>query len=371
MNKITRSQPDANVPENLLVTPLFALFLINAMQVGVGILGFESYIAKDAGYDSWLSILIAGAGIHLLLWMIYQILHDTNGDIVSVHREVFGKYLGGFLSFIFSIYLFLLSLVVFRTFIEVIQVWIFPRLQLWFFTAVTLLLIFYLVHGGFRLITGLCVISVLLTLPLLLLKFFPIQAGVVTNLYPHIDHSILELLKAAKTSVLGFLGIELLFVFYPFIKNPNNSKKWAHYGVFLTICIYMVSALASFIYFSEKQLEQVTWATISLWKIVEFPFIERFEYIGVAIWLYVVIPNICLALWAASRIPKRIFKVKQIYAVACYCVLLYIGSILLNERRELEFLNTFANWIGFYILMYIPVLFLLKKLRGIRRKADE
>ncbi|WP_176223890.1 GerAB/ArcD/ProY family transporter [Thalassobacillus devorans] len=363
MNKKRQSKIDLHVPENLLVTPFFVFFLIHAMQLGVGILSFETYIARDAGYDAWISLLIAGAAIHLLLWIVYNILQSSKGDIVSIHEETFGKYIGGFLSIIFSLYVLLLTLTVLRTFIEVIQTWVFPQLNVWFFTLALLLLIYYLVAGGFRMITGLCLISVLLALPLLWLKFFPIQAGDINNVFPIIDHTLVELLSSAKTSILGFLGFELLLVFYPFIKNPEKSKKWAHYGVFFTTIIYVISAITAFIYFSEKQLDQVNWATISLWKIVEFPFVERFEFIGIALWLYVVIPNICFSLWAASRIPKRLFNIRQTYMVGGYCLILYVATIMLDERQQIKELNDIANMIGFYVLMYIPVLFLFKKAR--------
>ncbi|MCP3026827.1 GerAB/ArcD/ProY family transporter [Halobacillus sp. A5] len=360
MNKISGKQ-GVQIPEQFLVTPMFVFFIIHSMQVGVGILGFEGYIAEHSGFDSWISIIMAGVFIHLLLWMLYNILRDSGGDIVSIHRDVFGKYIGGFFSLILSIYFLLLALTVLRTFLEVIQVWIFPSIRIEFFTLVFLMLIYYLVIGGFRLVTGFCMISVILTLPLLLLKFFPIDVGSVNYLYPAIEHSLTDLLKSAKATILSFLGIELLFVFYPFIKHPQRSVKWAHFGVFFTVLIYLATALVAFIYYSEEQLEHVTWGTISLWKIVEFPFIERFEYIGIALWVYVIVPNICLAMWGASRIPKRLFNANQKLMIVVYCAILYILTLFLDDREIVEKINTFTSQVGFYVLLYIPLLFVITK----------
>ncbi|WP_179134064.1 GerAB/ArcD/ProY family transporter [Halobacillus massiliensis] len=370
MNKISRAKAELPVSERLLITPMFVFFIIHSMQVGVGILGFEGYIAKYAGFNSWISILIAGAFLHLMLWMIYQILQDSEGDIVSVHRIVFGKYIGAVFSLLFSVYYLFLALTVLRTFIEVIQVWVFPSIQIEIFALAFILLVYYMVIGGFRLVTGLCLISTILTLPLLLLKFFPIEVGVTDYLYPVIDASILDLLKSAKASILGFLGIELLFIFYPFIKKPDESKKWAHFAVFYTVLIYLVTALVSFLYYSEEQLKHVTWGTISLWKIVHFPFIERFEYIGIALWVYVIVPNICLALWGASRIPKRMFVSSQKAFIWLFCFLLYIFTVIIDSRQGVEKLNDMANLIGFYVLLYIPLLFILMKTVGKWRKKN-
>ncbi|UOQ91652.1 spore germination protein [Halobacillus shinanisalinarum] len=362
MNNITPFKEGLSVPESSLVTPTYVFFLIHAMQVGVGILGFETYISKYAGFDAWISILFGGLCIHILLWMIYHILQDSKGDIVSVHKNIFGKYIGGFLSLLFSIYFLLLTLTVLRTFIEVIEVWIFPELQLWLFSCASILLIYYFVVSGFRVVTGMCLISVILGLPILLLKFYPILEGDVSSLYPVVDHSVSELIAATKQSVLSFLGIELLLIFYPFIKNPHASKKWAHFGVFFTVLIYLITAITSFVYFSEGQLEYVIWGTITLWKIVEFPFVERFEYIGIAMWFYVVLPNIALALWGASRIPKRVFKVKQRYVLWLFCAILLVASGLLKTRHTIDTLNSFTSQVGLYVLLYIPVLFCLSKI---------
>ncbi|WP_431800366.1 GerAB/ArcD/ProY family transporter [Halobacillus andaensis] len=361
MNKLS-GVDGLNIPEQFLITPMFVFFVIHSMQVGVGIMGFEGYIAEHSGFDSWISILIAGAFMHLILWMIYSLLQSSGGDIVSIHKGLFGKYVGGFLSIVISLYFLLLALTVLRTFVEVIQVWIFPSLRIELFTVVFLALIYYLVVGGFRLVTGFCMISVILTLPLLLLKFFPIQVGDVNYLYPTIEHGLVDLLASAKATTLSFLGIELLLIFYPFIKKPQQSVKWAHFGVFFTILIYLATALVAFVYYSEEQLKQVTWGTISLWKIVEFPFIERFEYIGISLWVYVIIPNICLAMWGASRIPKRLFKISQKKMIILYCVILYIVTLLLDDRQIVEKINNFTSQVGFYVLLYIPVLFILSKI---------
>ncbi|WP_261132995.1 spore germination protein [Bacillus sp. Marseille-Q3570] len=361
MIKINQNGPPT-LSENAMVSPTLVFFLIHSMQIGVGILGFQRYISMDAGYDAWVSILVSGIFMHILLWMIYQILQDSQGDIVSVHNEIYGKYIGSFLSFVLSIYYLLLSLTVLRTFIEVLQVWIFPRMNIWIFSFLFLLLAYYFASGGFRVVAGICLISVILGLPIMVLFFYAIQYGHVENLFPIVNHSLLEILNATKTATLSFLGIELLLVYYPFIKKPESSKKWAHHGLFLTTMIYLGTALVSFIYFSEKGIQNVIWPTLSLWKMVELPFVERFEYLGIGMWVYVILPNICLALWTASRIPKRIFNIKQKWVLIVYFAFLFLASILLKSREMIDMLNDWAGKIGFYILLYIPVLFVLQKI---------
>ncbi|MYL69271.1 GerAB/ArcD/ProY family transporter [Halobacillus litoralis] len=367
MNKLNNSQ-GLKIPENYLVTPAYVFFLIHSMQVGVGILGFEKYLVEKAGFDAWVAVLIAGGILHVILWMIYRLLQNGGGDIVEIHKRIFGKYVGGFLSLLFCAYFTLLAFTVLITFIEVIKVWVFPGLHVWVFTFVLLLLVYYLVSGGFRVITGVCLISVIIGLPILLLKYFPVEAGHTMNIYPVISHSVPDILAATKNSILSFIGLEFLLIYYPFIKDPQKSKKWAHYGVFYTTMIYLISVLVTFVYYSEEQLKQVVWGTISAWKIVEFPFIERFEFVGIAMWLYVILPNICLGLWGATRIPKRVFKVKQKYMVILFCIALYFPAVLIDGRPMIDSVNNWSGQLGLYVLLYIPLLLILKTITDKVRK---
>ncbi|MCA1020493.1 GerAB/ArcD/ProY family transporter [Halobacillus litoralis] len=370
MNKLNEIE-GLNISENYLVSPFYVFFIICTMQVGIGILGFERYLVETAGFDAWISVLVAGGFLHILVWVMYRLLQNGGGDIVHIHKQVFGKYIGGFLSLLFAIYALLLAFDVMITFIEVIKVWMFPGLQVWLFAFVMIGLVYYIVSGGFRVLTGIALISLVIGLPILLLKFFPIQAGHTMNIYPNIEHSPMQILAAAKQSALSFLGLEFLLIFYPFIKDPHKSKKWAHFAVFYTTMLYFISVLVTFVYFSEEQLKQVVWGTISTWKIVEFPFIERFEYVGIAMWLYVILPNVCIGIWGATRVMKRVFPVKQIHFLRFACISLFFPVALVAGRDPINAINNFIGTVGFYVLLYIPVLLLLKTITDKVRKRHE
>ena len=156
------------VPERLQVSPFLVLYLIMSMQIGIGVLGYQRIIAKDAGYDAWISVLAAGLSIHIIIWMIYKICGTAEGDIVAANAFVFGKKIGNVISSIFIIYLLIFALAVLRTFIEVIQVWMFPEISTFWYSLVFLLLSVYIVFGGFRTVTGIAFFCIVLPSYLLL-----------------------------------------------------------------------------------------------------------------------------------------------------------------------------------------------------------
>ncbi|MCF6138619.1 GerAB/ArcD/ProY family transporter [Pseudalkalibacillus berkeleyi] len=359
MNKLPHQH---SVPTSSMVPPQMAFFLISSMIVGVGVLGFERYIVLDAGYDAWISVLLGGLWVHGLVWIMYKLLKDGGGDLVSIHHSLFGKVVGNMLSFIFSIYLLILCITVLRTFIELIQLWVFQQLNVWIFSTLFILIAYYFICGGFRTVTGICFISMIIGLPLLLLKFYPLQYSHVQNLYPVIQASIPDILKATRTMSLTYLGFEVLLIYYPFFKKPEESQRWAHYGLMFTILVYLGTVITSFIYYSEGQLKHLIWSTISLWKIVEFPFIARFEYFGIALYVFVILPNICLSLWASSRTLKLTLNLRQNRILIAYMVMIVVACGLMKDRTSVEWLNGIVGDTGFYFTsVYIPILFLIQR----------
>jgi spore germination protein (amino acid permease) len=345
------------------VSPYFVFYLIHTMQIGVGILGFERYVVDSAGHDAWIAVITSGMTILILVWISYRILNKGNSDLVGIHVQVFGKWLGGLFSIYFILYYSMLVLVILRTYVEVIQVWIFPYVYHWVLIAIILVIAYTYVTGGFRVVTGIAFLGVIYGLPLLLIKYFPLQDSEITNLLPLFTASTKELVSATKEMTLNFLGFELLFMFYPFIKSAPKSEKWAHFAVLFSMLIYLITLLVTLVYFSQEQLMTTIWPSLTLWKIVDLAIIERFEYIGIAIWFFVVLPNICLGLWCASRGIKRLFPVTQRNGLRVILILIFIGAFYFQDRQQIDALNNFVSTIGFYtIYLYIPFLYLFQML---------
>lgn len=97
------------IPDRLKISPFLVFYLIMSMQIGIGVLSYQRVIAKDAGYDAWISILFAGGCIHVILWMIYKIAETVDGDFVTAHKYLTGNLIGKTISSIFIGYFFYMS----------------------------------------------------------------------------------------------------------------------------------------------------------------------------------------------------------------------------------------------------------------------
>lgn len=360
---------NSNVPDSKKISPFLVFFLIQATQSGVGILGFQRFIAKTAGYDAWISIILSGILIHIILWMMFRMLKIADGDITSIHTFVLGKKIGRIFSSFFILYLSLFATTVLRSYIEIVQVWMFPELRTFWLALAFLILVIYIVFGGFRTVTGIAFFSVILPFYIAVLFVIIIPHADFTNLLPIFDHSVKELLLASRDMTFTLLGFETLLFFYPFIQNPEKSKKWAHFGALFTTILCFYLAILAFGFFSEAQLQKNVWPTLTMWKIIKLPFVERFEYIGITNWGLVILPNVCICLWCASRIAKKLFSIRQKTSSLAIATLCLIAVSLVSTREQIDLLTDYTAKVGFYFnIIYVPLLFagtlIAKKVRN-------
>lgn len=347
-----------SIPEKAKISHFLVFYLISSMQIGIGVLGFQRIISKSVGYDGWISVIIAGITIHVIIFMMYKILETGNGDIISAHSYLLGNKLGKAISFIFQVYFIILSIAVLRTYIEIIQVWMFPEFSVFWYTVAYLGLIIYIIYGGFRSVAGIAFFGTVLPSYLILTFGYTVPYSDYHNLFPIFEHKISEFLIASRDMSLTYIGYETLLIYYPYLKNPEKSKKWAHLAIASTTLVYTVLTIVTFSYFSDKQLEKTVWATLSMWKIVELPFVERFEYIGIANWSLIILPNLCIAIWCASRILKRTINFSQKKGVILISLVCLIVINLFDNRDQINTLNDITGKIGFYFnYVYIPILF--------------
>ncbi|QRG70094.1 GerAB/ArcD/ProY family transporter [Brevibacillus choshinensis] len=355
--------------ERYVVTPFFVFFLVHANMVGVGILGFQRSLIHPAGYDAWISLIATGLSTHIVMWMMYSMLGNGAIDLLQLHESCFGKWVGRMMSLLVLLYVFVAGFIIFRSYVEVVKLIIFPLMNTWSIGLVVLLLVYYVVSGGFRTVTGICFFGVTVPLLLILPLFaFPFEFIQPNNLLPVFSHSVKELYLSAKSGIFNFAGFELLFFYYPFIKNPGQSRKWAHAALLFTTVLYLALTLITFMFFTEGELEKIIWPTLTMVKIIEIPLIQRIEFIVVSLWLFVVLPNICLNVWAITRAMKQMFALNQRKTLLFVLLAILLTSLGLDSRTGLmELTSMYGETAMYFLYGYIPFLFFAYHLWGKRR----
>ncbi|WP_285765974.1 GerAB/ArcD/ProY family transporter [Peribacillus sp. SI8-4] len=351
------------------IPPYFVFFLVVKVQTGTGVLGFQRLIMHSAGNDAWIAVIFGGIVCLLPIWCMFNILHSHEKDLIGVHKQIFGKYIGGILSMIWIIFWLMLSIAAYMTYAEIIGTWLFPQINILPLSIVFAIVIYYAVSGGFRIIAGLCFLGVILTSFLILTIYFPIGYAQFHNLLPIWHHSIKEMAIGTKDMSLSYLGFSTMLMYYPFIDPFKKAKKWAYMGNLTTMLFYSLIMVLTIGYFTEAQIERYIWPTLNFWSSVKIPFVERFEYVGITMLMFSIVPIICLTIWAAIQGTGRLFNVKSKKITFLYLIILIAFSLSLNSREEVNSLLNFLGNAGLYLyLVYIPALYFITLIMSKRTK---
>jgi spore germination protein (amino acid permease) len=217
----------------------------------------------------------------------------------------------------------------------------------------------YIVSGGFRVVTGMCFWGVVLPSVLLMTIYFPLKYANWNNLLPLLNHSLGDYIISANQIITPYLGPELLLIYFPFIKNNHDSQKWAHISIAYTTILYLIITIVSFVYFNIRQLEHTVWPTLILSKIIRFPFIERFEYIYIFVWLLIILPPCCVFLWGGTRILRTTFNLKPKISLWISSAIVFVIVINLKSEISIENIGSFHSDAGLvFLYCYIPTLFI-------------
>lgn len=339
-----------------MINAFLLFFVIHTTQIGVGIHGFQRMVYQDAKHDAWISVILAGFATHVIAFFMIKTLqlYESN-DLYGIHQDVFGKWIGNLLNMIYILYCSGAFFSVLRNYIEVVQTWVFPELKTWFLSATLLLIIIYTITGGLRVVVGVSFFSFVLGIWLILVLAFPLQYASVRSLFPILEADMIAILKGAQSMTFTIIGFEILNIIYPFIKEKDKVKKNVHLALLVTTLMYVSIMLISLTYFSGGQITKLIWATLSLFSIVKLPLMERFEFIAISFWMIIILPNLCLYMWAAYRGTIRLVKISSSKFVWLFSIVIFMFTLSLQSRTQINTWNNYFSQIAFYTVFVYPI----------------
>lgn len=362
------------IKTNLQVSAFYLFFIIHSIQIGIGILGLPRLVVIEARQDFWLVILAAYIYIILVVAVMLFILKQyKNADIYGIQVDIFGNWIGRLLGTIYIIYFVLTLFSVLITYMEVIRVFIFQSITNLTMGFLLIVLIVYSVLGGVRVIVGVCTLVTIFTVWIMLLLIEPGTRIDPTHLQPFFVASPKELLNGIKVTNYTFLGFEILFIIYPFIRNKQRVALPVFLGVSATTIIALIVTTITLGYFSMIEIERRDWVLLNLFKMQNFSFIERFDFIVVSAWMMVILPNMILLMWGVTYGMKRLYHVPQKWTLYILSIILWVAGHFFNEHFRIQKVINFTSSYGFWLVYIYPLILLplvLIKSR-LRKKEDK
>lgn len=322
------------------------VFFIVGAQIGIGILSLPAEVAKGSGTDGWIAIIMGGMLSIIASLVIINIMEQHPEDtIFDLLPRYFGKWLGKLFSLAFSVYAALAATTVVFTAIHLVQVWILPQTSNYWIMILFMIPGFLAARNGVRILGRYAEIVFYMTLWMPILIALPTKDGHLLHLLPVIKEGWLPIIKTVKMTILSFLGFELAFVLYPFLKEKHLAKKGIIIANVISLSAFVFVTIVSFIFYSPDEITQYVWPTLSLLKTIEFPFMERFEIIFLAAYLFVLsttgVPYIFTAAFGISHVLDQVDHVRVlVVGVGMYIVVAFLYNPSFSD------LQTFSEWWG-------------------------
>jgi len=371
-----RAQPSRSFQQSERVH--FALHSLNTFQVailitntqfGVGIFNLPRVVVEAAGHDGWMSVLLAGVIVQVaLILMVILLRRFEHLDLYGICRRIFGKWIGNALGLLFALYCVAVAAVVSRTYVEVVQSWLFPTTSTNVFYLLILIPCTYAATGGIRVLGRFGTAILLGTIWIAFLLIVPARDIQLNYYLPLFEAPLLDIAKGSWNVSASVVGFELLLLIYPFIQKKQKTLMAVSSGSWLTITLYLSTVLVAIGFYSTEQLITIMSPTLHMAQIVELPMIERVEHIEIATWSFMIVITVSTYLWAAGRYLHKLTKMKEATGVYC-CVplLLWIGLIpqdmyLLDQFEKL--LGTIGSSVSLCFAPLLLVLSLVLRKKG-------
>src|SRR5699024_7825390 len=129
---------------NEKINSLQFIFIIVQLQVGVGILTMPYDIYNKAGGDSWLSILLAGLFIQVLLTGFHFLMKAyPNDHFFTIIQKVFGRVIGHVLILIYIMYFIVLAMSLLSRYASILCTWMMPLTPIWILIILMTVIVVY------------------------------------------------------------------------------------------------------------------------------------------------------------------------------------------------------------------------------------
>ncbi|HDR6310720.1 TPA: GerAB/ArcD/ProY family transporter [Bacillus cereus] len=348
----------------------FTFFVIQC-QIGVGILSLPYRIHPIAKGGGWISTIIAGIAIQIIILLMWYLLKNfPDKNIFEIIHILFGNKLGKLVGFLYIFYFITIGMTVMSNAANIIKIWLLPATP-WF----AILILFtiscsFLAYNTFKVIVRFYVMASILIIPMAFLIALGLTRAEFSYTFPLLEAGWWNIIKAAKETITAMYGFEIILIAYPYVKgNPIARLKAVSIANGFVTLFYVFTVWICFIVFSPKQIELIPEPVSYLLRSLHIGIIDRTDLIFIPIWMITVVASIASYYCAASIGIGYIFNLSHHKkAVPIVGLLSFLIALFINTPEKLYVISTITDDITFIFIIALPALFLiyalLKNLRG-------
>ncbi|MCY9695742.1 GerAB/ArcD/ProY family transporter [Paenibacillus alginolyticus] len=276
------------------------IFIIFETQVGIGVLSLPRDLAYTAGTDGWITVILGGLVSMLLSIVIIRIMEkNPEYTLFELLSKYFGKWVGKGLAAAWILLAAYAASTAMFSAIHIIKIWIIPDIRNFILMILFSIPIYMITKQGIRVIGIFAEFVFIVTLWMPFFLLLALKDTQWTYLLPIGKEGVLPILSSLKSTIYAFLGFELAFMLYPFLKDKKSAVKGIVIANLLSIITYSATTIVCFIRFSPAEVTDYVYPMLNLLKLIRLPFLERLEIFSLSFYLFIIFMTIIPYLFTA------------------------------------------------------------------------
>lgn len=347
------------------------ILTITSIELGASILTLPADLAQEAGTDGWISIIMG--------YVLATVVGLCIIKVMSKHPEktmqqilifYFSPFLGKLIVVIWIIYAFLTAFSIFDASIYIINEWILPNTPNYLIAVLFIVPVYMALRDGVRLISRFQLVVFFLTIWLPLILLFSLNNSHIMFLLPTLKEGWGPVIQGTRISVFAFLGFELAFLFYPYLKQKQYAAKGIIIANSITLLIYLQITLICFVVFSPDEISKYIWPTLTLVKPIRFSFLERFEIVYVSFYILIFLTSVIPYVFFVTENISELFHRRsrsQLYIVLGFFLMSYM--FYQPYFKDITFFNNVLSSISYFVAFAFPLFLWLYVMMVSKRKV--
>ncbi|WP_440602760.1 GerAB/ArcD/ProY family transporter [Bacillus sp. GB_SG_008] len=345
------------------ITQKQLFFMIFQSQVASGLLSLPFSVHKHTKSDGWISILIAGTSIQLLILLLWILLWGFKGkNFYEITVIVFGKYLGKFINFLYIIFFVLVMSLLALRFSNFLKKWILDYTP---FSILVLLLIVTGIYIGqnnlrvlarfYTLVTGLIILSTAL-------PWFSFLTNIqFAYLFPIGQSGLRNMVIGAHDAMVAMIGFELMLVILPCVEGTyKQSLKSILLANMMVTLLYVYFTVSCYLIFSPEEIKILPEPVLYILKAVNFQWTERLDLIFLSIWIIPMSTSFVTYLYLSSTgAANMLHKGQRKYPVWYLPLIAFLIGLFFSSEFKIEQFGKYVSFGSYAFLLFIPLLTLL------------
>jgi spore germination protein (amino acid permease) len=338
------------------ITLMQFIFLIHGVQVATGVMSLPRELWEKAGTDGWMSLIVGWFINIFVCFLIIQVFKRyPDFTLFDLLDKLLGKWLSLLIRIPVAIYFtFTTWLIQIKTMLF-IKSWFLPQ------TPDTIIILLFSIPTFMLAKNGLRALGRYSELVFFMMAWMPLMLLLVLNdghwihLLPLFKEGVMPILQGVETTAYSIMGFEIMFVLYPYLENKKKAMLGVVIANSITILVYLFVTLVCFSFFSPDEIGGYNQPLLSMLKVIEFRFLERFDMILLALYLFVIstswIPYLYFASFSIGHVLRR---QNHSPIVPWLVILLVIAVFVLHPSWNQA--NGWQAWMSRYGIMVVYVL---------------